>query len=84
MNVQKNIVKVLSSVQDMYVYAQVQTKTKFHCDMKIIFAESRQPMMGKQDTDQTDNRKKAAKMLVAVVIVFGLCFFPVHLLNILR
>ena len=52
--------------------------------MKIIFAESRQPMMGKQDTDQTDNRKKAAKMLVAVVIVFGLCFFPVHLLNILR
>ncbi|CAG0881065.1 unnamed protein product [Cyprideis torosa] len=30
------------------------------------------------------SRRKAAKMLVAVVIVFAICLFPVHLINILR
>ena len=52
----------------------------------LYFPESRQPMMDKQspNTDQVESRKKAAKMLVAVVIMFGLCFFPVHLLNIVR
>ena len=29
-------------------------------------------------------RRKAAKMLIAVVIMFGICYLPVHLLNILR
>ncbi|XKL60346.1 hypothetical protein PGB90_001362 [Kerria lacca] len=33
---------------------------------------------------QLRSRRKAAKMLVAVVIMFALCYFPVHLLNILR
>ena len=36
------------------------------------------------DKDQSESRKKAAKMLIAVVIVFGICFFPVHFLNIVR
>lgn len=29
-------------------------------------------------------RRKAAKMLVAVVVMFAICYFPVHFLNILR
>lgn len=29
-------------------------------------------------------RRKASKMLVAVVIMFAACFFPVHALNIIR
>ena len=29
-------------------------------------------------------RRKAAKMLIAVVVMFGICYLPVHLLNILR
>lgn len=33
---------------------------------------------------QLNSRRKAAKMLVAVVLVFGICYFPVHLLSILR
>ncbi|XP_023712411.1 orexin receptor type 2-like isoform X3 [Cryptotermes secundus] len=33
---------------------------------------------------QLRSRRKAAKMLVAVVIMFAVCYFPVHLLNILR
>ncbi|XP_050435944.1 orexin receptor type 2-like [Adelges cooleyi] len=33
---------------------------------------------------QIKARRKAAKMLVAVVIMFALCFCPVHLMNLLR
>ncbi|XP_076267221.1 orexin/Hypocretin receptor type 1-like [Rhynchophorus ferrugineus] len=33
---------------------------------------------------QLRSRRKAAKMLVAVVAMFAFCFFPVHLLSILR
>ncbi|XP_049790097.1 orexin receptor type 2-like, partial [Schistocerca nitens] len=33
---------------------------------------------------QLRSRRKAAKMLVAVVLMFALCYLPVHLLNILR
>ena len=40
---------------------------------------------GKSSTEnQLQSRRKAAKMLIAVVVMFGLCYFPVHLLNILR
>ena len=33
---------------------------------------------------QLRSRRKAAKMLVAVVIMFAGCYFPVHVLSILR
>ncbi|KAG7213895.1 hypothetical protein KM043_003099 [Ampulex compressa] len=33
---------------------------------------------------QLRSRRKAAKMLVAVVFTFAICYFPVHLLSILR
>ena len=33
---------------------------------------------------QLRSRRKAAKMLVAVVVMFAVCYFPVHLLSILR
>ena len=29
-------------------------------------------------------RRKAAKMLISVAILFGLCYLPIHILNILR
>jgi hypothetical protein len=29
-------------------------------------------------------RRKAAKMLISVAIMFGLCYLPIHILNILR
>ncbi|XP_045199926.2 orexin receptor type 2-like [Mercenaria mercenaria] len=54
-------------------------------------ARSRQPMLNNRhhrestdNEDQMDCRRKAAKMLVAVVVMFGLCFFPIHLFNIFR
>ncbi|XP_076315738.1 orexin receptor type 2-like [Tachypleus tridentatus] len=33
---------------------------------------------------QIRSRRKAAKMLISVVILFGLCYLPVHLINTLR
>ncbi|XP_045523965.1 orexin/Hypocretin receptor type 1-like isoform X1 [Pieris brassicae] len=33
---------------------------------------------------QLRSRRKAAKMLVAVVIMFAVCYFPVHLVSVLR
>ncbi|KAG8199001.1 hypothetical protein JTE90_001800 [Oedothorax gibbosus] len=33
---------------------------------------------------QIQSRRKAAKMLIAVVVIFGICYFPVHLINALR
>jgi len=33
---------------------------------------------------QVQSRRKAAKMLMSVVVMFGVCYFPVHMLNVLR
>ncbi|XP_076315511.1 orexin/Hypocretin receptor type 1-like [Tachypleus tridentatus] len=33
---------------------------------------------------QIQSRQKAAKMLIAVVVIFGICYLPVHLINTLR
>ncbi|XP_023237927.1 orexin receptor type 1-like isoform X2 [Centruroides sculpturatus] len=33
---------------------------------------------------QIRSRRKAAKMLIAVIVMFGLCYLPVHLINTLR
>ncbi|WAR03309.1 OX2R-like protein [Mya arenaria] len=48
---------------------------------------TQRPMLGSsssENEDQLDARKKAAKMLFAIVLLFALCFLPNHLLNILR
>ncbi|XP_052798372.1 orexin receptor type 2-like isoform X2 [Mya arenaria] len=50
-------------------------------------SRTQRPMLassGKENEDQLDARKKAAKMLFAIVVLFALCFLPNHLLNILR
>lgn len=33
---------------------------------------------------QLISRRKAAKMLISVAILFAICYLPIHLLNILR
>ena len=43
------------------------------------------PAEGKTSVEtQLQSRRKAAKMLIAVVVMFAMCYLPVHLLNILR
>ena len=47
----------------------------------------RKPMMDMKNTKvdpQLESRRKAAKMLITIVIIFAISYFPVHLLNILR
>lgn len=34
--------------------------------------------------NRLESRRKAAKMLTAIVILFGICYLPVHLINFLR
>ncbi|XP_077495840.1 orexin receptor type 2-like [Amblyomma americanum] len=41
-------------------------------------------LTGTQPPPQTLARRKAAKMLIAVVSLFALCYLPVHTLNLLR
>ena len=51
----------------------------------VLGSDQLKPADGKTSTDtQIQSRKKAAKMLIAVVVMFGVCYLPVHLLNILR
>ncbi|KAL5016447.1 hypothetical protein ScPMuIL_006036, partial [Solemya velum] len=47
---------------------------------------TRRPMMNSKhkSDDKLEIRRKAAKMLITVVVVFALSYFPVHLINILR
>lgn len=42
------------------------------------------PAANSSTMGQLRARRKAAKMLVAVVVMFALCYLPVHVLNILR
>lgn len=42
------------------------------------------PAANSSTMGQLRARRKAAKMLVSVVIMFAVCFLPVHLLSILR
>lgn len=42
------------------------------------------PSANSSTMGQLRARRKAAKMLVAVVVMFAGCYFPVHVLNILR
>ncbi|XP_076296732.1 orexin receptor type 2 isoform X2 [Lasioglossum baleicum] len=42
------------------------------------------PSVGGNPETQIRSRRKAAKMLVTVVITFAICYFPVHLLSVLR
>lgn len=37
-----------------------------------------------ENVSQSESRKKAVRMLVAIVVMFALCFLPNHTLNILR
>lgn len=50
----------------------------------ILDLRSSGPAANSSTMGQLRARRKAAKMLVAVVVMFASCFFPVHVLNILR
>ncbi|KAJ0171628.1 hypothetical protein K1T71_013178 [Dendrolimus kikuchii] len=62
----------------------------YHQIVKVLWKSDKIPgqaetmQLAPAEQTQLRSRRKAAKMLVAVVIMFAVCFFPVHLLSVLR
>ena len=55
------------------------------CLMIVILGRDCLHPEGKANTEPLlHTRRKVAKMLMAVVIMFGICYLPVHLLNMLK
>ncbi len=62
---------------------------RFYCVLtrhNILFAGRDQlhPSGNSATESQLQSRRKVAQMLISVVCMFGFCYLPVHLLNILR
>ncbi|CAH0396105.1 unnamed protein product [Bemisia tabaci] len=53
-------------------------------DHQATAMSTRRTFAGSNSEAQLKSRRKAAKMLVAVVAMFAICYFPVHLLNFVR
>lgn len=49
-----------------------------------LIADTRNTVGNSSTMSQLRARRKAAKMLVVVVVMFAICYLPVHCLNILR
>ncbi|XP_026728012.1 orexin receptor type 1-like [Trichoplusia ni] len=62
----------------------------YHQIVKVLWRSEKIPGLAETiklapaEQTQLRSRRKAAKMLVAVVIMFAVCYFPVHLLSVLR
>ncbi|CAH0596869.1 unnamed protein product [Chrysodeixis includens] len=62
----------------------------YHQIVKVLWRSEKIPgqaettKLAPAEQTQLRSRRKAAKMLVAVVIMFAVCYFPVHLLSVLR
>nr|XP_026497647.1 orexin receptor type 1-like [Vanessa tameamea] len=62
----------------------------YHQIVRILWSSEKIPghaettKLAPAEQTQLSSRRKAAKMLVAVVIMFAVCYFPVHLLSVLR
>ena len=73
------------SKSPLYVYSSDQISTSSSCLHSTATNYTTCGVQRVKDArSQMLARRKVAKMLIAVVVVFGICFLPVHLLNILR
>ncbi len=71
----------------VFFFAVRKLKLVSHFVLPAPFCPSagQKPLAGPSSAEtQLMARRKAAKMLIAVVVMFGICYLPVHLLNILR
>nr|QRN45465.1 allatotropin receptor [Carausius morosus] len=81
------IVRVLWSSDNIPGHLETVNQRVSTYDSTALNSTRRQTLNSNANTTtecQLRSRRKAAKMLVAVVIMFAVCYFPVHLLNILR
>ncbi|XP_068625351.1 orexin receptor type 2-like [Battus philenor] len=61
----------------------------YHQIVRVLWSSDKIPgqdttKLASAEQCQLRSRRKAAKMLVAVVVMFAVCYFPVHLLSVLR
>ncbi|XP_072948111.1 orexin/Hypocretin receptor type 1-like [Epargyreus clarus] len=62
----------------------------YHQIVRVLWRSEKIPgqaetvQLAPAEQSQLRSRRKAAKMLVAVVIMFAVCYFPVHLLSVIR
>ncbi|OWR50755.1 allatotropin receptor [Danaus plexippus plexippus] len=62
----------------------------YHQIVRVLWSSQKIPglaetmKLASAEQIQLQSRRKAAKMLVAVVVMFAVCYFPVHLLSVLR
>ncbi|NP_001161621.1 orexin receptor-like protein [Saccoglossus kowalevskii] len=54
------------------------------CDSKKNASNGNSHVSTKASESQLKSRRKVAKMLIIVVVIFTICYLPLHLLNILR
>ncbi|KAK0052134.1 orexin receptor type 2 [Biomphalaria pfeifferi] len=73
-----------------FTYSHIATvlwKHEIPGDVVGTKTQGRKPMLdGNKNTqeDQILSRRKAARMLIAIVIMFAICYLPVHIQNVIR
>ncbi|CAH2057388.1 unnamed protein product, partial [Iphiclides podalirius] len=81
-----HIVKVLF----IYTIPLLLMTIAYHQIVRVLWRSDNIPgqaetiKLASAEQTQLRSRRKAAKMLVAVVVMFAVCYFPVHLLSVLR
>lgn len=94
------IVRVLWSSDTIPGHKEMNTKKENYCrsnnffklirriEIRFFFIDQKPKTLHYESNSTTVNqlkaRRKASKMLVIVVLIFTACYFPVHVLNILR
>uniref|UniRef100_A0A1B6C133 G-protein coupled receptors family 1 profile domain-containing protein n=1 Tax=Clastoptera arizonana TaxID=38151 RepID=A0A1B6C133_9HEMI len=78
------IVRVLWKSDNIPGHAETMKMQTAALACNNVLSKRRATMANTNTHSQLQSRRKAAKMLVAVVIMFAMCFFPVHLLSIIR
>ncbi|XP_041975381.1 orexin receptor type 1-like [Aricia agestis] len=74
----------------LYTIPLILMTVAYHQIVRVLWSAEKIPgqaetmKLASAEQCQMRSRRNAAKMLVAVVIMFAVCFFPVHLLSILR
>ncbi|CAG5049741.1 unnamed protein product [Parnassius apollo] len=81
-----HIIKILF----LYTIPLLLMTIAYHQIVKVLWRSDKIPgqaetkKLASAEQIQLRSRRKAAKMLVAVVVMFAVCYFPVHLLSVLR
>ncbi|CAH3945007.1 unnamed protein product [Pieris brassicae] len=80
----------ITKVVFIYTIPLLLMTVAYHQIVRVLWRSDKIPgqaetmKLASAEQSQLRSRRKAAKMLVAVVVMFAVCYFPVHLLSVLR